>query len=466
MNAELMRISFVLCLCIILAGLRADAQVPLPSPVQMQWQRADYGVLVSYDLHVFDGKRYNQGQNRITPMPDHQIFDPTQLDTDQWIRAVRDGGGKFAILTVTHETGFALYQSEVNPYSLKSVRWRDGKGDVFADFVASCRKYGILPGVYIGIRWNSFMGVYDFKTEGTTEFAKRRQAWYNRYCERMTEELLSKYGPLFFIWFDGGAHGPELGGPDILPIAQRHQPGAIFYHNSQKADIRWGGSESGTVPYPSWSNYPFPYSHSTNQAVVMANDFKLLKTGDPDGKYYMPAMSDAPLRGAKGRHEWFWEPNDEGAIQSVDHLTRMYMGSVGHNSTLILGVTPGPDGLFPKADADTLKKFRARLDRMFSRPVSQASGRGAILEMAIPKGASFDLIDVAESLPEGQHIRGFVVEVRERGRWSTVVQGTSVGHRFLHRLPAPLKGDKLRLRVTESVETPVLERFAAWLAVD
>lgn len=198
----------------------------------------------------------------------------------------------------------------------------------------------------------------------------------------------------------------------------------------------------------------------------MANDFKLLKTGDPDGKYYMPAMSDAPLRGAKGRHEWFWEPQDEGAIFSVDHLTRMYMGSVGHNSSLILGVTPGPDGLFPQADADTLKAFRARLDRMFSRPVAKVSGEGSILEMAIPRGATFDLIDLAESLPEGQRIREFIVEVRDRGSWKTVVQGTSVGYRFLHRLPSPVKGDRLRLKVNASVGRPVIDRFAAWLSLD
>jgi alpha-L-fucosidase len=461
MNKLMSSLLWMLFLCI-----TSEAQVPLPSAVQMQWQRAEYGVLISYDLHVSDGQRYNQAQNRITPPTNYQMFNPERLDTDQWIRSVRDAGGKFAILTVTHETGFALYQSDVNPFSLKSVQWRDGKGDILADFIASCRKYGILPGVYIGIRWNAFLGVYDFKIEGTSEFAKRRQTWYNHYCERMTVEILSKYGPLFFIWFDGGAHGPELGGADILPIAQRVQPGAIFYHNSQRADIRWGGSESGTVPYPCWSNYPFPYSHSTNQSVVFANDFKLLKTGDPDGKYYMPAMSDAPLRGARGRHEWFWEPQDEGAIQSVNHLIRMYMGSVGHNSTLILGLTPGPEGLLPQADADTLRAFRARLDRMFSNSVARTSGRGKTMVMDIPKGRSFDLIDIAESLEGGQRIRRFSVEARQGGVWREVVTGTSVGYRFLHRLVKPIQANQVRLTIEDAVGEAVVDRFAVYMAVD
>jgi len=134
----------------------------------------------------------------------------------------------------------------------------------------------------------------------------------------MTEELMSRYGELAMVWFDGGAHGPELGGPDILPIVEKYQKNIIFYHNTQRADIRWGGSESGTVSYPCWGTFPYPYSHSTNQKEIFKDNFRLLKEGDPNGKYYMPAMSDAPLRGYNGRHEWFWEPGDEAHIFPSD----------------------------------------------------------------------------------------------------------------------------------------------------
>ena len=126
---------------------------PLPNAAQLAWQNAELGVLFSYDLHVFDGKRYSQPVNRITPIPDYNIFDPRHLDTDQWIRTAKAMGAKFALLTVTHETGFALYQSDVNPYCLKAVKWRDGKGDIVRDFVNSCRKYGLRPGLYIGIHF-------------------------------------------------------------------------------------------------------------------------------------------------------------------------------------------------------------------------------------------------------------------------------------------------------------------------
>ena len=142
------------------------ADLPRPNARQLAWQEAELGVVFHYDLHVFDGSKYGQGGNRITPMPDYNILNPRQLDTDQWIRAAKDAGARFAILTATHETGFALYQSDVNPYCLKAVKWRNGKGDIVREFVDSCRKYGLKPGIYVGIRWNSFFGVHDFEVNG------------------------------------------------------------------------------------------------------------------------------------------------------------------------------------------------------------------------------------------------------------------------------------------------------------
>ena len=214
------------------------------------------GVVFHYDLHVFDGKIYNQENNRVKPVEDYNIFNPVRLDTDQWLAAAKAAGAKFAILTATHETGFGLWQSDANPYCLKAVKWRDGKGDIVHDFVTSCRKYGIQPGIYIGIRWNSLLGIHNFKAEGEGEFARNRQAWYKRLCEKMVTELCSRYGELFMIWFDGGADDPNGLGPDVEPIVSKYQPGCLFYHNVNRADLRWGGSESGTVGYPCWASFP------------------------------------------------------------------------------------------------------------------------------------------------------------------------------------------------------------------
>ncbi len=355
----------IIKLFILLITLPAYSQeeMPLPNQAQLAWSEAELGVLFSYDLHIFDDRKYNQAINRITPIPDYNIFNPEKLNTDQWIKAAKDAGAKFALLTATHETGFVLYQSDVNPYCLKAVKWKDGKGDIVRDFVNSCRKYGIKPGIYIGIRWNSFFGIHDFKVIGEGEFRDNRQEYYRLLCEGMVEELCTRYGDLFEIWFDGGASHPDKGAPDVLPVVKKYQPDALFYHNEQLAEARWGGSESGTVPYPCWSTFPNFYSHS---GETEAERYSLLKHGDPDGKYWMAAMSDAPLRGYNGRHEWFWEPADENHILPLENLVDMYYRSVGHNSTLILGLTPDPDGLIPGPDVRRLREFGDEITRRFS----------------------------------------------------------------------------------------------------
>jgi alpha-L-fucosidase len=439
-----------------------QTEVPIPTQAQLNWQNAELVALFSYDLHVFDGKNYNQQQNRITPIADFNIFNPQKLNTDQWIKAAKDAGIKIAILTATHETGFALYQSDVNPYCLKAVKWRDGKGDIVKDFVESCRKYGVQPGIYIGIRWNSFYGVFDFMVNGSGKFAENRQKHYNKVCEGMVEELMSRYGDLAIVWFDGGAHGPEKGGPDVLSVFRKYQSNCVFYHNTQRADIRWGGSESGTVPYPSWGTFNFPFSHSANQEVVFKNDFQLLKVGDPDGKYYMPAMADAPLRGYKGRHEWFWEPGDESHIFPVGKLVNMYYESVGHNASLILGLTPDPDGLIPQQDVDTLKAFGDAIKSSFSNPVAVAKGEGKEIVLILPKAKMFDQIVIAEEVEKGQRIREFSVQLYRNRKWETIASGTSIGYKFITRLPVPVSGDKLRLLVSISIGKPFIKQLAVY----
>ena len=459
MRKRLTKKTLLLLLCIATAFNKTIAQVPLPKTQQIAWQQAELGVVFHYDLHVFDGKKYNQSVNRITPIEDYNIFNPTQLNTDQWIQSAKAAGATFAILTVTHETGFALYQSNVNPYSLKAVKWKDGKADILRDFVNSCAKYGVKPAIYIGIRWNSFMGVYDFMMQGNTAFSKNRQAYYNRYCEQMTTELVSNYGKFFFIWFDGGAHGPEQGGPDILPIIEKHQPEAIFYHNLQRADVRWGGTESGTVPYPCWAtfNYPSWFQHSGAK-----ENFNPIKYGIEDGKYYMPAMADAPLRGYKGRHEWFWEPGDEAHIFPVQKLVDMYYGSVGHNATLILGLTPDANGLLPKQDADTLKAFGETIQQLFSKPIAVASGDTKVIEIKIPKGQSFNQIVIGEEIEKGQRVREFTVQVYRKRKWETILSGTSIGHKFIKLLPEKVFCEKVRLIIKKSVGQSLIKQIALY----
>jgi alpha-L-fucosidase len=426
--------------------IKPKGKRPIPNKRQLAWQKAELGAVFHYDLHVFDGEKYGQGNNRISPVPNYQIFNPKNLDTDQWVKAAKDANCKFAILTATHETGFALYQSDVNPYCLKAVNWRNGKGDIVRDFVNSCKKYGIKPGIYLGIRWNSFFGVHDFKVNGEGEFQKQRQKYYNSMVEGMVKEICTRYGDLFEIWFDGGADHPDNGAPDVLPIIQRYQPNCLFYHNSQYAEARWGGSESGKVPYPCWSSFPNHYSHAGD---TQAERYKYLKHGDINGKYWMPAMSDAPLRGYNGRHEWFWEPGDEKNVYPLKNLMDMYYESVGHNSTLIIGLTPNPNGLLDKTDVNRLKEWGDEINRRFHNPIASSRSNSEICEIKLNKSQEINTVIIQENISKGESVREYNIDAKIEGKWQTIASGTCIGNKRIQKFKT-VNTNSVRLKILKS----------------
>ncbi|WP_186756004.1 alpha-L-fucosidase [Echinicola salinicaeni] len=443
-----------------------QSKVPIPTPAQLQWQNAELAALVCWDMHVFDGEFYVQKEVRITPVEDYNTFNPQKYDMDQWIKSLKDAGFKIAIFTVSHETGFFFHQSDATPYSMKALKWQDGKGDILRDFKASCEKYGILPGVYIGTRWNAYYGIHDFKVSGDNQFAQNRQKYYNTMVENIVTEIFSNYGEWAMVWFDGGAHGPEQGGPDVLSIFEKYQPNSLFYHNLQRADMRWGGSESGTVPYPSWGTFPYPSTGAGESAKkeIHANNFQLLKTGNPNGQYYMPAMSDAPLRG-EGGHDWFWEPNREHTIFSLDKLVDKYYKSVGHNTSLILGVTPNPDGLMPEPDVKRLKEFGDEIKRRFSNPVGITSGTGEKLRLKLTDRQMVNQVVLMEDIAKGERVRRFVLEGKTKNGWQTITEGSSIGHKFIHRFDG-LDVSEIRLKISESKGAPQIKKLAVYNVED
>jgi alpha-L-fucosidase len=422
--------------------------LPTPRGPQLAWQRAEFGVVFHYDLHVFDERRYVQAENRRRPLEDPSIFDPPALDTDQWVAAAAAAGARFAILTASHETGFRLWSSDANPFSVRAAPWRGGRGDLLADFVASCRRHGLEPGVYLGARWNAQLGVLDFRVQPG---APLDQAAYNRLIEREVEEVCTRYGPLFELWFDGGILTPQDGGPDVLPIFERHQPDCLYYHSDQRADARWGGTESGTVGDPCWSTIDLAAARSQ---VWDARQRTLLRHGDPEGADWCPAMADAPIR----NHEWFWEPGDEHKLYPAEDLVRMWFESVGRNATLILGAMPDRRGLIPDADLARLQQMGRGVRAALGEVVAESSGHGD--EVGLHAATPFDVVDLSEQIEHGERIRRYIVEVRTgMGDWVPIAQGTCVGQRRIHRLERPTAGEA-RLRVTASVGPPVLRRIA------
>ena len=428
---------------------------PIPTAAQLAWQKAEIGIVFHYDLHVFDDKEYRQGENRRKAFPDPNIFNPTKLDTDQWIKTAKSIGAKFAILTASHETGFRLWQSDVTPdYSLKAVKWGDGKRDLVKEFIASCKKYGLKPGIYMGTRWNSHLQFLDFRP---TKNSKITLAEYNRRIEAEVEEICSRYGDLFEIWFDGGAYGPKDGGPDVLKIFEKYQKTCVFYHNYQRADVRWGGSESGTVPYPCWGRLPFKDGYAAHDDVVGLRGKYMLKHGDPNGDFWCPAMSDAPLR----NHEWFWDEGDDRKVRTVDNVVNMIFNSTGHNSTLILGLAPDNRGLIPDVDVEVCKKVGLEMKRLFANPLAHTAGKGISLELNLDTEVSVDQIVLQEDVSKGERVREFVLEGLSDGKWTAIFNGTCIGHKLILR-KLNVKASKLRIVVSKSVDEPIISNFTAY----
>ena len=276
----------------------------------------------------------------------------------------------------------------------------------------------------------------------------------------MVTELCSRYGDLYMIWFDGGADDPRNDGPDVEPIVNKYQPNCLFYHNIDRADFRWGGSESGTVGYPCWSTFPVPCSHH-KRIEADINLIELLKHGDPQGTYWVPAMADTPLRGAHGRHEWFWEPGDENNIYPLEELMDKYEKSVGRNATLILGLTPDPTGLIPEGDVKRLEELGSEINRRFSSPLAQTAGPRKSLTLKLNKKQSVNYCIIQENIKNGERIRRYKIEAKVNGKWQTLCTGESVGHKRIEKFP-PVETTTLRLTVLQSVAQPDILNFSAF----
>ena len=445
-------------------GQMQKNEIPIPNKAQLAWQQAEFGVIFHYDLHVFDSSKYSQPHNRITPIRDYNIFNPTELNVEQWVMTAKEGGANFALLTATHETGFALYQSDANPYSMKALKWKEGKGDIVRDFVDACRKHDIKPGIYLGIRWNSFLGVHNFVVDGEGEMQKARQKYYNEMVEGMVKEICTRYGSLFEIWFDGGADDPANGAPDVLPIVKKYQPDCLFYHNNELAEARWGGSESGNVGYPCWSTFPFPFTGSGESAPkeISKDQFYLLKHGDSTGQYFVPAMADAPLRGSGGRHEWFWEPGDDEHIEPLSSLVEMYYQSVGRNATLILGLTPDNRGLMPDADVKRMKEFGEEIKRRFDKLLGSTSGKGNKYEISFKKPMNVNQVVISENIALGHRVKNFKIRARVNKKWKTIVVGSAIGNKFITLLKESVFTDRIQLVIDNSFAEPEITKFAVY----
>lgn len=418
----------------------------LPSREQLDWQDMELGMFFHFDITV-----YQPGWDWRTfkDLPPADAYQPAKLDTDQWLAAAQAMGARYAVFVAKHCSGFLQWQSDLYPYGLKQTSWRAGRGDVVADFVASCRKHGIKPGLYASTGANAYLRCDANRIAGGDAEA---QARYARLCERMAAELWSRYGDLAEIWFDGGALPVGEGGPDLVPILLRHQPGAVVFQGPDGTPnlIRWVGNERGVAPYPCWSA-AFGTTHDDG---TIESQY----AGSPEGPMWVPGECDVPIR----RDEWFWKRGEEDKVRSLDELMAIYEHSVGRNCNLLLNANIGPDGLVPEPDFSRYAEFGREIVRRYGHPLAETRGAGMALELALDPAREVGAVAIMEDLAQGERIRAFVVEAQAAdGGWRPLYAGTSVGHKHIARFPGVATG-RVRLRVTESAGEPRIRRLAAF----
>jgi alpha-L-fucosidase len=421
-----------------------ERDIPEPSPEQLAWQGMEIGMFFHFDIVTYAPK-WDFRSWRDIPPP--EIYNPVELDTDQWMEAAKAIGAKYAVFVAKHCSGFLQWQSDLYPYGVKQSKWRNGKGDVVRDFVESCRKYGIKPGIYASVTANGFLevdnpGVVNRGKGGDQE----KQDNYSRVCETMLTELWSRYGELTEVWFDGGALSPEGGGPDLIPILKQFQPNAIVFQ-CPAANIRWIGNESGVAGYPCWATVP---------DLDYQGDIKMLPNGNPDGKMWMPGECDVPIR----NHEWFWTPDAENLVYSLDDLMDMYYRSVGRNCNLLLNANPDPSGLVPEADFKRYVEFGKEINRRFGSRLAEVKGESKLLELELGRTMEIDHVVIMEDIKYGERVRKYVIEaLMENQTWQKLCDGTSIGHKRIERFN-PIKTSMIRLIIAESIAKPIIRSFA------
>ena len=445
----------------------APAGRPKPTPSQLAWQREELALFVHFTVNTFTDKEWGDG----TESPG--IFDPSRLDTRQWARAAKRGGFRSLILTAKHHDGFCLWPSRTTDHSVRSSPWRGGAGDLVREFTDACREEGLGAGLYLS-PWDRNARSYG-----------QGKAYDDFYLAQL-EELLSQYGPLIEVWFDG-ANGEGPNGkrqaydwPRIHAAVRRLQPKAVMFSDSGP-DVRWIGNETGEAGTTCWSAVdPARVPHPGFDAPWVQS---ALMQGDPHGTVWRPGEADVSIRPG-----WFWHPAQDDRVRSADNLMRLYARSVGRNSKLLLNVPPTRDGLFHDRDVQSLESFDAKRRALFDRDVfaggrvraSSGTTPGAVLdadpgnawhaaagtttgwvEVELAAPVTFDTLRLEEDVAHGQSIANHRVDVWREGHWQTAAWGTTIGNARLHDC-APTTAARIRVVIEYAYAPPSLTRVAAF----
>ena len=441
---------------------------PVPQPKQVAWQQLETYAFIHFGLNTFSDREWGYGDT------DPQVFNPRRLDCDQWARTLRQAGMKGVILSAKHHDGFCLWPFEGTDYSVRRSPWRDGRGDVVGELAEACRRYGLKLGIYLS-PWDRHRADYGLPS-------------YVDYYHAQWKDLMTRYGPLFEIWLDGANGGDGWYGgacerrvidrktyyrlPQILSALDSLQPQAVVFSDGGPG-CRWVGNERGEAGQTNWSflrkGVVYPgYPHAEELAA-----------GHADGDMWAAAECDVSIRPG-----WFYHPEEDGRVKSVEQLVDLYYKSVGRNATLLLNFPVDRDGLIHPTDSAHAIRFHWEIERQLAvdllkgRTPSVSDVRGkpygpemltdgqfdtywatadsvtrATVEFRLPPITPVDCLMLQEYIPLGQRVQSFSVECLVDGQWQPVDTGgeamTTIGYKRLLRFRRLLVSG-IRIRFLQS----------------
>ncbi len=442
----------------------------VPSKEQYAWQKMEFISFIHFGMNTFTNKEWGDGTD------DPKVFNPTRLDTRQWIRILKNAGAKLVILTAKHHDGFCLWPSKFTDYSVKTSLWKNGKGDVVREFVNACNEFGLKVGIYLS-PWDRHEKSYGDSPR------------YNEYFTNLLTELLSNYGKISEVWFDGACGEGPNGKKQIYDwqqyyrVVRKLQPNALIF--GMATDIRWVGTETGIGRETEWNVIPIDLTSLNKEEYNSVHPVDLIynpkdytendlgsreKLTTAKGLFWYPAETDVSIRPG-----WFYHEKEDDKVKTPEELTNIYFNSVGRNGVLLLNVPPNKMGLISSNDEKNLIGFKKNLNAIFKNNLLENSQvktnlwkksfKGVFsnkktisclqkdnfsvieFEMVYPK--SFNVVMLQEEIQLGQRIEKFRVDYWNDKEWNECARGTTVGFKRLIKF-SPVKAKKIRIVVEQS----------------
>ncbi len=453
----------------------------VPTERQLAWHELEYYGFLHFTMNTFTGKEWGYGDETL------ETFNPTELDVNQWVRVAKDAGMKGLILTCKHHDGFVLWPSKYTEHSIANTPYKDGKGDIVGELAAACKEAGLTFGVYLS-PWDRNHPEYG------------RPA-YVEYFRNQLRELLTNYGTIQEVWFDGANGGDGYyggakeerridrstyyGWDETWALVRELQPNAILFSDIGP-DIRWVGNEKGFAGDPSWATYT-PHGVEEGQAPAPGLvKYKEGVNGHADGEQWLPAEVDVSIRPG-----WFYHEDQNDKVRTPENLLNLYYQSVGRGASLLLNIPPDPRGLIHDADIASLLEFRAMRDSIFdvnlaaNATVDDAPVRGddaqfaasnlldgdlktywstddatttASVSITLDREQTFNHIVLQEYIALGQRVREFSVDAWVDGAWKQIAKGTSIGYKRILKTE-PVTTTKVRLNIDAAAACPAMASF-------